>query len=132
MYQVTDNYWNGEVTLEEVCAPTVREGCVLVRTAYSLISAGTERMKVQQSQKSLMGKARARHDQLAKTLETLARDGMVATFEKVMNRLKTPVPLGYSLAGEVIAIGDGVHEFRVGDRVACAGSSANHAEFTVI
>jgi predicted dehydrogenase/threonine dehydrogenase-like Zn-dependent dehydrogenase len=132
MYQVTDNYWNGEVTLEEVCAPTVREGCVLVRTAYSLISAGTERMKVQQSQKSLVGKARARPDQLAKTLETLARDGMVATFEKVMNRLKTPVPLGYSLAGEVIAIGDGVHEFRVGDRVACAGSSANHAEFTVI
>ena len=132
MHQVTDNYWTGEVTLEEVCSPTLRPGCVLVRTAYSLISAGTERMKVQQAKMSLAGKARARPDQVAKTLEALTRDGLFATYEKVMNRLKSPVPLGYSLAGEVIAVGDGVDEFRVSDRVACAGSSANHAEFNVV
>jgi predicted dehydrogenase/threonine dehydrogenase-like Zn-dependent dehydrogenase len=132
MYQVTDNYWTGKVELEQVCAPTVRPGGVLVRTAFSLISAGTERMKVQQAQMSLVGKARARPDQVASVMGAITRDGLAATYEKVMNRLKTPVPLGYSLSGQVIAVGDGVEEFRVGDRVACAGSTANHAEFNFV
>jgi len=132
MHQVTDNYWTGKVELQEVCAPTVRPGGVLVRTAFSLISAGTERMKVQQAQMSLVGKARARPDQVARIMGAVTHDGLTATYEKVMNRLKTPVPLGYSLSGEVIEVGDGVDEFRAGDRVACAGSTANHAEFNFV
>jgi predicted dehydrogenase/threonine dehydrogenase-like Zn-dependent dehydrogenase len=132
MQQVTDNYWSGEVKLEEVCSPAVRPGGVLVRTAYSLISAGTERMKVQQSQMTLAGKARARPDQVKRVLETLVREGAVATYRKVMNQLKTPVPLGYSLSGVVIGVGEGADAFRIGDRVACAGSSANHAEFNFV
>jgi predicted dehydrogenase/threonine dehydrogenase-like Zn-dependent dehydrogenase len=132
MQQITDNYWSGEVKLEEVCAPTARAGGVLVRTACSLISAGTERMKVQQGQMSLVGKARARPDQVKRVLEALARDGAVSTYRKVMNQLKTPVPLGYSLAGEVIEVGVGAELFRIGDRVACAGSSANHAELNFV
>jgi predicted dehydrogenase/threonine dehydrogenase-like Zn-dependent dehydrogenase len=132
MQQVTDNYWSGEVKLEEVCAPTAHEGGVLVRTAFSLISAGTERMKVQQSQMSLVGKARARPDQVRRVLESLAREGAVATYRKVMNQLKTPVPLGYSLSGEVVAVGVGAEMFRIGNRVACAGSSANHAELNFV
>lgn len=132
MQQITDSYWSGEVKLEEVSSPAVRPGGVLVRTAFSLISAGTERMKVQQSKMTLAGKARARPDQVKRVLETLAREGAVATYRKVMNQLKTPVPLGYSLSGEVIAVGEGADAFRVGDRVACAGSSANHAEFNFV
>jgi predicted dehydrogenase/threonine dehydrogenase-like Zn-dependent dehydrogenase len=132
MFQITDNYWTGEVTLEEVCAPTVRPGTVLVRTAYSLISAGTERMKLEQSRMSLVGKARARPDQVARVLETLTHEGVAATYRKLMNRLKTPVPLGYSLAGKVVAVAEGVTEFREGDHVACAGASANHAEFNLV
>jgi predicted dehydrogenase/threonine dehydrogenase-like Zn-dependent dehydrogenase len=132
MQQITDNYWSGEVKLEEVSSPSVRPGGVLVRTAFSLISAGTERSKIQQSKMTLAGKARARPDQVKRVLETLARDGAMATYRKVMNQLKTPVPLGYSLSGKVIAVGDGADLFRVGDRVACAGSSANHAEFNFI
>jgi predicted dehydrogenase/threonine dehydrogenase-like Zn-dependent dehydrogenase len=132
MQQVTDNYWSGEVKLEEVCSPAVRSGGVLVRTAFSLISAGTERMKVQQSQMTLVGKARARPDQVRRVLETLVREGAVATYRKVMNQLKTPIPLGYSLSGSVIAVGEGADAFRIGDRVACAGSSANHAEFNFV
>jgi len=132
MYQVTDNYWTGRVELQQVAAPTLRPGTVLVRTAFSLISAGTERMKVQQAKMSLVGKARARPDQVSKVLEAVTRDGIAATYDKAMNRLKTPVPLGYSLAGTVTNVGDGVTDFRVGDRVACAGSSANHAEFNLV
>jgi predicted dehydrogenase/threonine dehydrogenase-like Zn-dependent dehydrogenase len=105
---------------------------VLVRTAFSLISAGTERMKVQQAQMSLAGKARARPDQVTQVLEAVTRDGIAATCRKVMNRLKTPVPLGYSLSGTVIKVAGDVAEFKAGDRVACAGSTANHAEFVVV
>jgi len=111
MHQVTDKYWTGKVELEEVAAPTIRARTVLVPTAFSLISAGTERMKV---------------------LEAVTRDGVAATYEKLMNHLKTPVPLGYSLAGTVADVGEGVAEFRIGNRVACAGSSANHAEFNLV
>ena len=132
MQEVTDSYWSGEVKLEEVCAPIARPGGVLVHTAFSLISAGTERAKVQQSQMSLVGKARARPDQVRRVLTTLARDGVVATYRKVMNQLKTPVPLGYSLSGEVVEVGEGAEFFRVGDRVACAGSTANHAELVFV
>lgn len=132
MFQVTDNYWTGDVKLEEVCSPEVRPGGVLVRTAYSLISAGTERMKVQQAQMTLIGKARARPDQVTRVLRSVGNEGLSTTYRKVMSRLKTPVPLGYSLAGEVIAVGDGVNELHVGDRVACGGATANHAEFNFV
>jgi predicted dehydrogenase/threonine dehydrogenase-like Zn-dependent dehydrogenase len=132
MNQVVDNYWTGKVTLEQVCAPTLRKGSLLVRTAFSLISAGTERMKVQQAKMNLVEKARARPDQVARVMEAITRHGVVATYQKVTNRLKTPVPLGYSLAGTVVAVGDGVNDFQVGDRVAGAGSSANHAEYNLI
>jgi len=132
MYQVTDNYWTGRVELEEVCPPTLRAGTVLVRTAFSLISAGTERMKVQQAQMSLISKARARPDQVNKVLEAITRDGIAATYHKVVNRLKTPVPLGYSLSGTVTGVAEDVTEFQIGDLVACAGSSANHAQLNVV
>ncbi|MGH9471618.1 MAG: bi-domain-containing oxidoreductase [Terriglobales bacterium] len=132
MFQVTDNYWSGEVKLEEVPAPIPRPGTVLVRSVYSLISAGTERMKVQQAQMSLVGKARARPDQLRKVRSTVQQEGLLNTVQKVMSRLKAPVPLGYSLAGTVEALGADAGQFRVGDRVACGGSSANHAHFNVV
>jgi hypothetical protein len=91
---------------------------VLVRTAYSVISAGTEGMKVREGKMSLLGKAMARPDQVRKVLRTLRQQGPVATFEKVMNRLDSLTPLGYSLAGVVEAVGAEAGEFRRGQRVA--------------
>src|SRR5262249_45040737 len=122
----------GEVRLEEVCAPSVRPGGVIVRTEYSLISAGTERMKVQQASMGLVAKARARPDQVRRVRLAISREGLGATYAKVMNRLRTPVPLGYSASGTVTVVGEGVEEFQVGDRVACGGSSANHAEYNFV
>ena len=106
---------------------------VLVRTTHSVISIGTEKMKVEQAQMNLLQKARARPDQVRKVLETARNLGWKAAFEKVRNRLQSPTPLGYSAAGIVTALDPLNTRFRVGDRVACAGAEcAFHAEYLAL
>ncbi len=129
MKQVAQNYRSGDLTLLDVPEPACRPGGIVVETTYSLISAGTEMMKVNEAGMSLLAKARARPDQVRKVLETASQQGPQAALTKAMNRLDSYTPLGYSLAGRVIAVGADVNGFRVGDRVACAGNQyAVHAE----
>lgn len=129
MKQIVQNYKTGELALLDVPAPMCRPGGVLVRTCYSLISTGTEMMKVGEASLSLLGKARARPDQVAKVLQSAASAGPVATYHKVMNRLDSYTPLGYSLCGVVEQVGVGVHDVTVGDVIACAGNEhALHGE----
>jgi predicted dehydrogenase/threonine dehydrogenase-like Zn-dependent dehydrogenase len=130
MKQIAQNYKSGEIALLEVPLPACRSGGVLVRTEFSLISMGTEAMKIHESKLSLIGKARARPDQVKKVMQTMAQLGPVATYQKVMNRLDSYTALGYSLSGVVVAVGAGAEEFKVGQRVACAGNQfALHAEY---
>ncbi len=124
---------SGEVSTYSVPAPEVRPGGILVRTQYSAISAGTERATLELSAKSLLAKAKARPDLVKQVLEYARQNGVKAAYKKVHAKLDTLTTLGYSCAGEVISVGDGVHEFRVGDRVACGGGTyANHAEINFV
>lgn len=133
MRQVVQNYRTGELRIEEVPVPICRGGGVLVRAAYSLVSAGTERMKVDQARMSLVGKARARPDKVRQVIESVRQTGLRETYQKVCERMDALTPLGYSLAGTVEAVGVGLDEFAVGDRVACAGEGiACHAEFVFV
>ena len=133
MRQVTQNYKSGDIKIEEVMEPALKPGGVLVRTEFSVVSTGTEGMKVREGKLSYLGKARARPDQLAKVLGSVRQQGLVATYQKVMNKLDSLTPLGYSLAGTVIAVGAGAEQLRVGQRVACAGAGyANHAEVNFV
>jgi len=134
MKQVIQNTRTGKLRLAEVPAPRVKAGNLLVRTRASLISAGTERMAVDFARKSLAGKARQRPDLVKKVLDKAKRDGIAATFRSVMARLDEPLPLGYSAAGDIIAVGEGLEGvFRTGQRVAVAGAGlANHAELNVV
>lgn len=129
MKQVVQNYKSGELALLDVPVPGCKPGGVLVRTAYSLISTGTELMKVSEAGMSMVGKARSRPDQVAKVVQSVAVNGVPATYRKVMGKLDSYTPLGYSLCGVVEQVGAGIDDVKVGDLVACAGNEhALHAE----
>ncbi|MFB7234539.1 bi-domain-containing oxidoreductase [Streptomyces sp. NPDC056269] len=129
MKQVVQNYKTGELAVLDVPVPGCKPGGVLVRTSYSLISTGTELMKVSEAGMSMLGKARSRPDQVAKVMQSVATNGLPATYQKVMGKLDSYTPLGYSLCGVVEQVGPGVDDVKVGDVVACAGNEhALHAE----
>ncbi|MFF3554242.1 bi-domain-containing oxidoreductase [Streptomyces tsukubensis] len=129
MKQVVQNYKSGELALLDVPVPGCKPGGVLVRSAYSLISTGTELMKVSEAGMSILGKARSRPDQVAKVVQSVATNGVGATYRKVMGKLDSWTPLGYSLCGVVEQVGAGIDDVAVGDLVACAGNEhALHAE----
>lgn len=133
MKQVVQNMRTGVLRVETVPAPIPAHGEVLVANRASLISPGTERSTVQLAQKSLLGKALDRPQEVRKLVAAMQRDGVFATLQRAFDRLEAPGALGYSCAGVVLAVGDGVAGFAVGDRVACAGQNyASHAEFVSV
>ncbi len=133
MKQVIQSFKTGRMSVEEVPAPIVRSGGVLVQNRCSLISAGTERMTVDMARKSLIGKAKERPDLVRQVLDKVQRDGLLETLRAVRGRLDSDVPLGYSCAGVVLEVGKDALEFKAGDRAACAGAGyANHAEVVFV
>jgi len=133
MKQLLQNLRARAPHLTEVPVPTPPPGMALVRNAASLVSAGTERALVEFAGKSLLGKARARPDLLRQTLDKARREGLLIAANAAFGRLNEPMPLGYSSAGEIVELGEGVHGFRVGQRVACAGGGyAVHAEYVLV
>lgn len=133
MKQLLQYLKTGETLVAEVPIPTPQVGEVLVHTAASLVSAGTERTLVEFAEKSLVGKARSRPDLVRQVLDKARREGLLTTVEATFNRLEQPMPLGYSSAGVVVALGEGVEGLQVGQRVACAGGNyAVHAEYVSV
>ena len=133
MKQLLQNIKNGKSVVEEVPVPTPREEQALVRVGASLVSAGTERMVVEFAEKSLVGKARSRPDLVKQVIERARREGLVNTAQAALNRLDQPMALGYSTAGTIVALGEGMPGFKIGQRVACAGGGyAVHAEYNVV
>jgi len=129
MRAILQDVRDGEVGTYDVPRPEVRANGILVRTAFSAISSGTERATVETSEKSLLGKALARPDLVKQVFEFARSNGIKAAYDKVKSRLDTLSPLGYSCSGVVIGIGEGVSDFQNGDRVACGGGGyANHCE----
>lgn len=131
MLQIFQYQKTGELLIEALPDPALRQGGVLVRTQISLVSAGTEKSSVETAQASLIGKAKKRPDLVKQVQENIRREGLSATWLKVKTRLDNYAQLGYSSAGVVIE--SSVDEFKPGDRVACAGSGyASHAEVVFV
>ena len=133
MQQLTQKLGTGDMIIQEVPYPQLGKGMVIVKNHYSIISAGTEGSTVVAARKSLIGKAKERPQQVKQVIDTLKKQGPLQTYRAVMKKLDAYSPLGYSCAGEVIEVGEGVTEFEIGDKVACAGVGyANHAEIVSV
>ncbi|MBT7827878.1 MAG: oxidoreductase, partial [Bacteroidetes bacterium] len=129
MKQITQNLKKGTLKLEEVPIPTCKSNGMLVKTLYSAVSVGTERMKLKNADMNYLQMAKAKPDQVKQVLETVAQQGIKSAYRKVMNKLDSISPLGYSCSGEIIKLGSNVMDFKVGDKVAIGGAGyANHAE----
>ena len=129
MKQILQSFKTGKTELSELPSPTVKPGQLLIKTTRSLVSLGTERMLVEFGKANLIQKAKQQPDKVKMVLNKIKTDGLLPTLENVFSRLEQPLPLGYCNVGEVVAIGDGVSGFKIGDRVA---SNGKHAEFVCI
>lgn len=133
MKQVLQSARTGVIEVADVPVGHVLPGCVLVRIAASLVSAGTERASSEFASKSLLEKARSRPDLVREVWSKVRRDGILSAVSAVRNRLDQPSALGYSSAGTIVEVGEGVADLKPGDRVACAGANyAVHAEFACV
>lgn len=129
MKQIIQDFKKGNTILEEVPVPRVKAGYVLIKTTRTLVSLGTERMLVEFGKANFLQKAKMQPDKVKMVLDKIKTDGLQPTLEAVFNKLGVPLPLGYCNVGEVVAVGKGVTEFSIGDRVA---SNGNHAEYVCI
>ena len=133
MKQVLQDARSGEISVEEVPAPQLLPACVLVRVSASVVSAGTERASAEFARKSLLQKAKSRPDLVRDVISKVQRDGIFSAIHAVRSRLDQPQSPGYSSAGTVLEIGEGVTDLRPGDRVACAGAGiAMHSEVACV
>ena len=129
MKQILQSFKTGVTELAEIPSPKVKSGQVLIQTTRSLVSLGTERMLVEFGKASLIQKARQQPDKVKMVLDKIKTEGLMPTIETVFNKLEQPLPLGYCNVGKVVAVGKGVIDFKVGDRVA---SNGQHAEFVSV
>lgn len=129
MKQIIQDLKSGETILEDVPTPKVRSGHILIKTHRTLVSLGTEKMLVTFGKSNYIQKARQQPEKVKQVIQKIKSDGLKPTLDAVFRKLGEPLPLGYCNAGEVIAVGKGVTEFSVGDRVV---SNGNHAEVVCI
>lgn len=133
MYQITQNFRTGKVSLEEVPIPLLKGNGLLVQNSYSLVSVGTEKMLMDLGSKSLLGKAKDRPDKVEQVMKSLKQDGLISTLKKVQERLDTPIPMGYSSAGIVIDKSSSINDIEIGDKVVCYGEkSGAHANVVYV
>jgi len=130
--QLVQSLKNGKMEILDLPIPTPGPGTVLVKTHFSAISTGTEGKTVSDARKGYLAKAKARKEEVHKVIKSAQTIGLAETYKMVQNKLESLQPLGYSLSGEVIAVGRGVEKFKKGDLVACGGSSASHGEIAVV
>mgnify|MGYP003412692367 FL=1 len=125
MKQLIQHLQSGKTTLEEVPIPAVKNGYIVVRSIYSLVSTGTEKMLVEFSKASIINKVRQNPDRVEQVLNKISSDGLIPTLDAVFRKLEEPMPLGYCNLGVKTTVEKGINDFKIGDREI---SNGPHAE----
>ncbi len=129
MRQLLQSLADGRTLIANVPVPSAGRGALLIRTACSLISAGTERMLVEFGRASWLQRARQQPERVRQALAKAGTDGIVPTLQAIHSKLEQPVPLGYCNVGRVLAAGPSAAGFSAGDRVL---SNGPHAEVVAV
>lgn len=130
MRQLLQSVKDGNLRIIEVPVPSPGPTEVLVATTCSLVSAGTEKAVRELASASLLAKAKARPDLVRQVVAKVRAEGIQATRRAVQSRLQDDMPLGYSAAGRVLAVGEAVSDVTPGMRVATA--SAGHGDHQIV
>src|SRR5271165_297719 len=101
MKQILQSLKTGATEVADVSCPAVERGKLLIGTARTLVSAGTERMLLEFGKAGWVDKARQQPDKVRMVLDKIGTDGLVPTIEAVFNKLEQPLPLGYCNVGRV-------------------------------
>jgi polar amino acid transport system substrate-binding protein len=127
MLQVIQYQKDGNISVEQLPAPACIKGGILVRNIYSVISAGTEKTSVTNTQSSLIKRAQKQPKEVKMVMEFIKKEGVISTAKRIFAKLDSYKTFGYSSAG--IVIESDCKEFLPGDFVACGGAGyAVHAE----
>ena len=129
MKQIFQSLENGETLISDIPSPSLKKGHLLIKSSYSLISTGTEKMLIEFGKSNLIEKAKGQPDKINEVIQKLKIDGFIETYKAIQNKLSEPFPLGYCNVGEIIEVGDDITEFQVGDRVV---SNGPHAEIVLV
>ncbi|MDH3217114.1 MAG: bi-domain-containing oxidoreductase [Candidatus Krumholzibacteria bacterium] len=129
MKQVLQSLKTGKIELIDCPTPAIAPGHVLIQTAASVISAGTERMLLEFGEANLISKARQQPDKVRMVLDKIKTDGVLPTLDAVRSKLDEPLAMGYCNSGKVAELGEGVSGFAIGDRVV---SNGHHAEMVSV
>ena len=108
MKQIIQSFKTGRTELVELPSPIIKPGQVLIKTSRSLVSLGTEKMRVDFGKANIFQKARLQPEKVKMVIDKIKSDGLIPTIETVFNKLDKPLPLGYCNAGEVVGVGEGV------------------------
>jgi len=129
MKQIVHSFKTGKTILEDIPCPVVQPGHILIQTCKTLVSLGTEKMLVEFGKANLIAKARKQPEKVKIVLDKIKSEGLIPTLENVFKKLDQPIPLGYCNVGKVIETGEGVIDFKIGDRVV---SNGPHAEIVCV
>lgn len=133
MKQIAQHIKTGAMKVADVPAPAIGRGMVLVKNYFSVISAGTEKTSVDSRKSSLLQRAKSQPDEVRKVIDEVRKNGLSKTYKRIMGKLDSHAGLGYSTAGVVIAVEEGVQDIEIGDRVACAGAEyASHSDIIAV
>ena len=126
MKKINQNLKNGNTELLLSPMPSLKIGHLLIKSEYSIISLGTEKMLVDFGKANLLKKATLQPDKAKKAIAKVKTDGLIPTIKSILNKLDEPLSLGYSNAGIIYGIGPNVTGYKIGDRVI---SNGPHSEY---